>query len=71
MRVDSAPRVAGHAEANVVFDRMDTVEAGDVHARPNDMVRTQVWIEQHAATGAWITVEGSVRNGILDTAKRF
>ena len=55
-------------EAETTLGRLSTAQGADVHARPDDVKKAQVWVE-HLARGAWTIVDSSVGHGHLDTAK--
>ena len=56
------------AGADTTFARLNTARGADVHARPGDIRKSQVWVERFSQR-VWIVVDKSVRHGHLDTAK--
>ena len=53
------------AEADRIFVRLDTAQGADVHARPSDMQKVEVWIERFSQR-EWTNVPGSNRRGYRD-----
>jgi hypothetical protein len=50
------------------FNRLNTATGVELHERPGDMKKVQVWIE-HFANGQWTVVDEPARRGVYDTAR--
>jgi hypothetical protein len=55
--------------ATATFTRLNTGDGGDVHARPADMKRVEVWLER-LVSGEWQRDPDSVQRGFYDTNPR-